>query len=105
MRLVWSEPAVEHLAEIRDYIAREAPDAAARWVQDLISAAEILQDFPKIGRTVPEGDGRHREILHNSYRLIYRMDRHQLVVVAVVHGSRDLLPLMKHGGLSGKRDG
>jgi toxin ParE1/3/4 len=90
MKVAWSEPAVADLVAIYDYIARDSPHYAQRFVEKLIAAAEPLESFPQLGRLVPEGDGRHRELLVASYRIIYRLEGQTIFVVTVVHGSRDL---------------
>jgi plasmid stabilization system protein ParE len=73
MKVAWSEPAVADLVAIHDYIARDSPQYAQRFVERLIAAAEPLETFPELGRIVPEGDGGHRELLVRSYRIIYRV--------------------------------
>jgi toxin ParE1/3/4 len=75
---------------IHDYIARDSPHYAQRFVERLIAAVEPLESFPQLGRLVPEGDGRHRELLVAAYRIIYRPEDQEILVVTVVHGSRDL---------------
>ena len=90
MRIAWSEPAVADLVAIHDYIARDSPHYAQRFVEKLIAAAEPLESFPQLGRIVPEGDGRHRELLVRSYRIIYRVKGEEILIVTVVHGSRNL---------------
>jgi toxin ParE1/3/4 len=90
MKATWSEPAVADLVAIHDYIARDSPHYARRFVEKLIAAAEPLESFPQLGRIVSEGDGRHREILIRAYRLIYRVEGEEIFIVTVVHGSRNL---------------
>jgi toxin ParE1/3/4 len=90
MKVAWSEPAVADLVAIHNYIARDSPYYARRFVERLIAAAEPLASFPQLGRTVPEGDGRHRELLVRSYRIIYRVEGEEILIVTVVHGSRNL---------------
>jgi toxin ParE1/3/4 len=90
MKVAWSEPAVADLVAIHDYIARDSPQYAQRFVERLIAAAEPLESFPQLGRIVPEGDGRHRELLVRSYRIIYRVEGQDILIVTVVHGSRNL---------------
>lgn len=75
---------------IHDYIARDSPHYAQRFVERLIAAVDPLERFPQLGRVVPEGDGRHRELLVASYRIIYRAEGQEILVVTVVHGSRNL---------------
>jgi len=90
MKVAWSEPAVADLLAIHDYIARDSPQYARRFVERLIATAEPLESFPQLGRVVPEGDGRHRELFLRSYRIIYRVESQEILIVTVVHGSRDL---------------
>lgn len=90
MRIIWSAPAVADLEAIYDYIARDSPHYASRFVQRLISATEPLESFPNFGRVVPEGDGRHREMLVRDYRILYRVEGEDIYIMTVVHGSRGL---------------
>jgi len=55
----------------------------------MLSVSRTLTDFPHAGRVVPElGDENIRERFVYSYRLVYRIEQKQIVVVAVVHGKR-----------------
>jgi plasmid stabilization system protein ParE len=64
--------------DLRDIVAFAAlrnPDAAERLGFALIARAESLAQFPLRGRVVPEyNDPRLREVLHLSYRVIYRFN-------------------------------
>jgi len=97
MKIAWSEPALADLDAIHDYIARDSPPYAERFVQRLIEAADPLMDFPELGRVVPEGDGRHREVMVAPYRIIYRVANNEIFVVTVIHGARDLAALWARG--------
>lgn len=95
MRLTWSEPAIANLQAIHEYISRDAPGRADRFVRRLIAAPEPLRDHPRMGRVVPEGDGRQREIFFDPYRIIYRVEADEVFIVTVVHGARDLAALLE----------
>jgi len=56
-------------------------------------------DFPELGRAVPEGDGRHREVLVAPYRIVYRVANDEVFIVTVIHGARDLAALWERGEL------
>ena|SRR3990170_418540 len=90
MKIVWARQASSDLDEIHDYIARDAPQRATRFLDRLVEATEPLADFPRLGRLVPESDGRLRELQFPPYRILYRVDADQISIVAVVHGKRDL---------------
>ena len=91
MKLVWTEPAVESLQAIYDYIARDNAFYAGRFIERLTLAAEQTTEFPKKGRQVPESDDEKiREMIFQGYRIIYRLHAETVEILAVVHGSRDL---------------
>lgn len=46
-----------------------------------------------MGRVVPEGDGRQREVAFDPYRIIYRIEDDDIYIVTVVHSARDLTAL------------
>ena len=74
MKVVWSEPALANLEAIHEYIALDAPGRADRFLQRLVEAVEPLRQHPHMGRVVPEGDGRQREVIVAPYRIIYRVE-------------------------------
>jgi toxin ParE1/3/4 len=88
MQVIWTDPALERVAEIAVYIARDDPDAADRWTVDLFDAVERLADFPESGRMVPEvGARRVRELIFGAYRVFYRVGS-AVEVLSVRHGSQ-----------------
>jgi len=92
MTIRWSRRAVRDLAQIHLYIEADDPDAADRWVRKLWERAEKASRVPMAGRVVPEyGRSDLREVFLKSYRIIYRVDGRDLVVVTVIEGHR-LLP-------------
>ena len=95
MKIEWTEPAVADLSGIRDYIARDSDLNAGRFVGRIIEAVEKLAVFPDAGRRVPEAEGQEgvREILFQSYRIIYRIQSGRVQILSVLHGSRDLARL------------
>ena len=91
MILEWAEPAEADLGKIYDFIARDAPYYAERFLDRLIAAVETLADYPRIGRQVPEAEREDvRELIFHSYRVIYLIKPDRITIVAIVHGSRDL---------------
>ena len=91
MKLFWTEPAIQDLRDLRDYIASDSDFHAADFVASIITRAERLATLPMMGRVVTEGQREDiREILYRSYRIIYRIIGERVEVLAVIHGSRDL---------------
>ena len=53
-KVIISPSGESDLPEIVAYVARHNQDAAVRLGNALITRAELLAEFPEIGRTVPE---------------------------------------------------
>jgi plasmid stabilization system protein ParE len=95
MRIEWTDIAFRDLESTRNYIAQDSTLYANHFIDKLICATEILLDFPEIGRRVPEAGGLQsniREVIFQGYRIIYRYREpdQSILILTVVHGSRDL---------------
>jgi len=89
LRLRWSQRALDDLVEIASFIARDDPAAARAWVKRLRERARLAASMPFAGRAVPEQRQEEiREVLVRSYRIIYRVQRDQMVVLTVIEGHR-----------------
>ena len=88
----WTIGAQQDLQAIVEYIARDSPAYAAATASRIVAAIRNLRRNPRLGRTVPEfADASLRELIVFSYRVIYKVNRSRVGIVAIVHGSRDLL--------------
>lgn len=88
-RLRWSVRSLSHLAEIEEYIAEDAPVAAAKFIDLLRKRARSAAKRPGIGRRPPEGFGPEvREVIEAGYRLIYREEPEGITVLYVGEGHR-----------------
>ncbi len=84
--VIWSIPAQYDLKKIHDYIAEDSKYYALKVSQEFVAKSEVLLDFPKMGRIVPEiGDPNIRELFVYSYRLIYEVSSNQIEILAVIH--------------------
>ena len=50
----WSAPARDDLRSIFDYFAQDSKYYAKNVVNNIISKTDLLDEFPEIGRVVPE---------------------------------------------------
>ncbi len=92
VKVVWSESAVVDLEAVVEYIARDSEYYAAAFADKVLKAVEKLGTFPKMGRIVPEyGRDDLRELIFQSYRIIYKVGSEQVAIVALVHSSMDLV--------------
>ena len=95
-KLIWTEPALNDLQAIYDYISKDSEYYASIFIGEIIESAEKLTDFPEIGRIVPEYQQEDiREILVQSYRVIYQLEQNRILILTVIHGRRDLTKLME----------
>ena len=89
MQIRWTREALERLTEIEDYITKDSPDRAIRFVQYLTDQGENLKDHPKIGRVVPEiGNENIRELIAKKYRIIYQISENEIDILTVFEGHR-----------------
>jgi addiction module RelE/StbE family toxin len=93
MIVVWADQAFDRLAEIRDYIARDDPEAADRHIDKLIARGDSLSEFPNLGRRLPELPRADlRELVEGNYRIVYRVREEAIQILTVFEGHR-LLPI------------
>jgi plasmid stabilization system protein ParE len=93
LKLRWSVRARQDLEAIADFIGRDDPLAARRWIGRLQVRARQAAALPMTGRIVPEwNDPRVREVLVRTYRVISLVQRSAVHVLTVVEGHRRLPP-------------
>lgn len=89
----WTPQAADDLEAIADFIALDSIHYAGLFVLNVLAAIERLQQFPMLGRTVPEvGNPTIREIILGNYRIIYRHNPDLCEILTVYHGARLLDP-------------
>src|ERR1043166_7771625 len=80
-KVIIAPSAESDLCDIVSFIARHNRDAAVKMGEALIARAEGLARFPEMGRSVPEfSQPDLREIIHRSYRIIYRVKKETSIV-------------------------
>jgi toxin ParE1/3/4 len=84
--IVWSPRAIEHLAHLREYIARDNPSAANRIASLLLEAVERLAQLPNLGRPGRVAGMRELVVPGTPYVIPYRVRGDRLEVVGVFHG-------------------
>ena len=90
-QLVWTERAEADLVGIGDFISRDDPVAARRWVGLLMVTARAAARHPFAGRRVPELQRDDvREVFLERYRIVYRVCARQCEVLTVFEGHQQL---------------
>lgn len=88
-RLIWTEPALQDLDSIAEYIALDNPDAAARFVRKVFDHVERLERFPNSGRRPPELHRTpYREVIVAPCRVFYRTERNKVYILHVMRAER-----------------
>lgn len=89
IQVEWSPEAIEDLESIAGYIARDSEFYARSVVTKILKVSRSISDFPLMGRIVSEiGDENIRERIVYNYRLVYRIEKKIILVIAVIHGRR-----------------
>jgi len=92
-KLIWSPAARDALHDIVVFIAQDNPNRAMSFGYELISETDRLQEFPALGRIVPEyRNDDIREIVFRPYRIVYRVNHgNKLCEIARVwHSARGI---------------
>jgi addiction module RelE/StbE family toxin len=93
VKLRWTFQASDDLKRIRRYIARDKQEAARQWIQRLRKRARDAARMPDSGRVVPEFDRDDiREVIVDHYRIVYRIEGKEIVVLTVFEGHKLLPP-------------
>ena len=73
-RVIWAPRSRYDLHLAREYISRDTPEGARKFVQAVIHAGRSLAEFSERGRVVPElGEPGVREVFVSRYRVIYEI--------------------------------
>jgi toxin ParE1/3/4 len=89
--IVWSPRAIEHLAHLRAYIARDNPQAATRTAGTLLEAVERVAELPNLGRPGRVAGTRELVVPGTPFVISYRLGGDRLEVIAVFHGRQKWL--------------
>lgn len=85
-QIVWTEPALNELNEIAEFIALDKLDAARALVQSVFSCVEQLKQQPKSGRVPPELPKKsiYREVIVGPCRVFYRIEKSTIIIIFVM---------------------
>ena len=90
-QVIWTEPALQDLNEIAEFIALDKTSAANILVQKVFSVTERLEKYPKSGRKLPELESsRYLELVVNPCRIFYRVEKDKVFILYVMRSERML---------------
>lgn len=84
-RIIWTEPALQELDEIADYISLDNPTAAKNLVREAFNQVDHLADHPKSGKLLEEFMATvYREIVMSPCRIFYRVADEIVYIIHVI---------------------
>lgn len=88
MRLRWTPIAAGQLEFAYEYVARDRPSAAGETIERILSAVEVLDRHPHIGRKGRVPRTRELVVTGTPFLVAYRVKADQIEILAVLHGAR-----------------
>jgi toxin ParE1/3/4 len=89
MKVIWTNESLNRLIEIEDYISKDSPNRAIKFIDRIINRGESLAQFPNKGRIVLEFSiPEIREILEQNYRIVYRITKTRIEILTIFEGHR-----------------
>jgi plasmid stabilization system protein ParE len=88
-QLIWSAASLQDVARLHAFLKTQNPDAARRAISTIRQGVRVLAKHPEIGKPVPDLDPAYRSwpiaFGTGGYLALYRIDRQNLVILAVRH--------------------
>jgi toxin ParE1/3/4 len=89
-QLRFTESAERDLVDIGNFIARDSPAGAARFIARLEEHCQILAAHPLLGRPRDELAPELRSLAYRRYVIFYRALADGAEIVRVLHAARDI---------------
>jgi len=90
MRVRFAARAEADLEDIASYIATDNPGRAASFVRELRDACLSLASYPlRFPKLTGVEDLDLRQMMFGRYRVLYRVDPDNVMIVRVLHSARD----------------
>jgi toxin ParE1/3/4 len=88
MRIIWRRVALNDLEAIREFIAQDNPQAAARVHAAIRATVDPLGNYPNLGRAGRVDGTREMIVVDLPYIVVYRVVQEMVRILAVIHTSR-----------------
>jgi len=86
MIIYWTSDALDHVTAIGEYLRLTSPSHADAVVNRFFDRARQLENNSHLGPVYPKaGLPQVRQLLVDSYRIVYYIGRSQLDILAVMH--------------------
>lgn len=90
-KVIWSEPALQDLDQIADYISLDDVHAAKRLVRAVFEKVDLLEIFPEmcpVPHDLPNSGYRH--LIVGPLRIFHRVEGDLVYIVYVMRSERNL---------------
>jgi len=89
--IIWTNPALEDLNDLAEYIALSNLLSAKKLVSKIFDKVERLEMFPESGKKPIELTNlNYREVVVNPCRIFYKIDNDKVYILHVMRQERDL---------------
>lgn len=90
-KIIWTEEAISDLEDIAYFIDIDSHFYSILTVERIIGRIEQAADFPMSGR-MASGLNRKdiREKFWSDYKIVYRIGENRIVILSIIHGSRQI---------------
>ena len=83
------------LEGIGDYIARDDPRRAMKFIREMREQCSALSDFPERCPLVPRYEHRGvRRQIYGRYLIFYRVGGNEIVILQILHGAQDYAAIL-----------
>jgi addiction module RelE/StbE family toxin len=90
-KIIWATEAFADLQHIHAYIARDSAVIADSFIEKVFASVTRLERFPFLGPKVREWvKSPYRHLIVSPYRIIYRVDKRTVYIIAIAHGAQEL---------------
>ena len=89
--IVWTNPALNDLNNIAEYIAVSNLVAAKQLVKEVFAKVDMLEEYPKSGKSVSELPSlNYRELYVKPCRIFYKFEDNKAFTLHVMRHEQDL---------------
>ncbi|AQG81372.1 type II toxin-antitoxin system RelE/ParE family toxin [Spirosoma montaniterrae] len=90
--LDWSNQIVDDIDNIAEYLSQYSKPLAETFVEKIFEKADLLRNFPEMGRMVPEVESpKVRELIYKQYRIVYQIvSNNRIRMLTVYHSAHPL---------------
>ncbi|HCL55646.1 MAG TPA: type II toxin-antitoxin system RelE/ParE family toxin [Spirochaetia bacterium] len=96
MIIQWTEPALQDLESIKDFIQKDSKYFADLFISKIFDFVSLLKKHPNAGKILREyPKSGIRELIYKNYRIIYQVDNKIVYIISVIHSNRNLKNIKK----------